>query len=260
MTIKDVISSGTSGMRAQASKAAARADAVANASTAGHKTTDIQMVSSASGVGVTPVQRHYVSSAGSASATTSPTDMMISGDGFFMVADDTGEMLLTRAGNFIHDGETGELKNAAGYSLLAIDIRDGGQAGDAAGAAVPVRITAEEAGSLQVSSDGILSYADANGARHALYQIPVATVPSPDALTPVSGNAYRPGARAGEVTTVLSGADGGGTIRSGYLEGSNGNVTVEMTDLLIARADFIASTKAVQVGVEMLDVILNMKK
>ena len=260
MTIKDVIGSGISGMRAQASKSAAVADNVANASTAGHSRTDTQPVASAAGAGVSAVQRHYVSSAGSASAATSPTDMMVSGDGFFLVSDEAGELRLTRAGNFIRDGETGELKNAAGYSLLAVDIRDGQQIDGAAGALTPVRITAEEAGSLGVSGDGILSYSDANGTKQDLYRIPLGRVASPDALTPVAGNAYAPNTRSGDPRTAFSGADGTGTVRSGYLEGSNTNITVEMTDLLISRADFIASTKAVQVGVEMLDVILNMKK
>ena len=50
-----------------------------------------------------------------ASPTNSATDLAIKGEGFFIVQSPSGQNVLTRAGNFVPNGD-GELINAAGFT------------------------------------------------------------------------------------------------------------------------------------------------
>jgi flagellar hook protein FlgE len=56
--------------------------------------------------------------------TTSVTDLAVKGNGFFLVNNDTGQTLLSRAGAFVKDGN-GELINAAGYRLMGYSLAPG---------------------------------------------------------------------------------------------------------------------------------------
>ncbi len=251
MALADVIGIGASGLRAQVVKVATVADNTANARTPGHRKVAAETTSAPPGAGVATGLRHYISSAGTASATGSPTDMMVSGDGFFMVSDGKGNTLLTRSGNFAFDAQSGQLKNAAGYALMATP--NGG------GTPTPVQLTAEQASSLKVGADGTLASTDADGRSQALYRIPLATAANPDGMTPVAGDAFQPGSASGPARTFVSG-QGPGTIRAGYLEDSNVDMATEMTDLVTSQASFMANFRTVRMGIEMLDVVLNMKR
>ncbi len=65
-----------------------------------------------------------VSQQGDFTYTKSPTDLAVSGNGFFMVQSDAGTPYLTRAGNFVPD-QNGDLVNAAGFKLLGYNLLDG---------------------------------------------------------------------------------------------------------------------------------------
>jgi flagellar hook protein FlgE len=56
--------------------------------------------------------------------TKSPTDLAVSGNGFFMVQSSAGTPYLTRAGSFVPNSE-GELVNAAGFKLLGYSLLGG---------------------------------------------------------------------------------------------------------------------------------------
>ncbi|MGI2031777.1 flagellar hook protein FlgE [Rhizobium panacihumi] len=114
-----------SGMNAQANRLSAVAENIANAGTVGYKKVDTQfssMIMPGTGGnynsgGVSTTVRHAVDSQGAFSYTTSPTDLAIDGDGFFVVSGADGVEYLTRAGNFEVQSD-GTLKNAAGYTLM----------------------------------------------------------------------------------------------------------------------------------------------
>ena len=125
MSLYGVMRTGVSGMSAQANRLSAVAENVANVSTTGYKRSSCEFSSlllsnSApdyeSGAVLTDV-RNSVSSQGSLGSSTSLTDLAISGNGFFIVADENGEPFLTRAGSFTPTGD-GTLMNAAGFNLL----------------------------------------------------------------------------------------------------------------------------------------------
>jgi flagellar hook protein FlgE len=122
--------SGVSGLTAQSSAMGAVSDNITNVSTIGYKNTDVNFQTlvtkqvsatfySAGGVQSKPRQRTEVQ--GLLQASTSQTDIAISGQGFFVVNEaarptNTDQFLYTRAGSFIMDNE-GYLKNTSGYYL-----------------------------------------------------------------------------------------------------------------------------------------------
>ncbi len=133
MSLYGVLRTGVSGMNAQSNRLGTVADNIANSGTVGYKRSDSEFSSLilesgqgqyASGSVVTQV-RHAISEQGSLSYTSSGTDLAIEGDGFFVVNDDAGQPYLTRAGSFTLDGASGNLVNAAGYTLMGYDLANG---------------------------------------------------------------------------------------------------------------------------------------
>lgn len=129
MSLYGVMRTGVSGMNAQANRLSVIADNVANVNTTGYKGSSCEFSSLVlsnwaaayeSGSVLTDV-RHNIDAQGGLVGTSSVSDLAISGDGFFMVANPAGTPYLTRAGSFITDGN-GTLTNAAGFSLLGYKL------------------------------------------------------------------------------------------------------------------------------------------
>jgi flagellar hook protein FlgE len=125
MSLYGMMRTGSSGMNAQASRLSTVADNIANASTTGYKTASTEFSSLLlpaisgnynSGAVETNV-RYAIDQQGALTYTSSTTDLAITGGGFFVVEDPSGQPFLTRAGSFVPNAD-GELVNAAGYKLL----------------------------------------------------------------------------------------------------------------------------------------------
>lgn len=132
MSINGVMRTAASGMSAQGSRLATVADNIANTSTTGYKRASTEFSSLilesnnsdyASG-GVETDVRYAISQEGVPIFTDSETDLAISGSGFFVVADPSGQPRLTRAGSFELTGD-GRLINAAGFALMGYSLADG---------------------------------------------------------------------------------------------------------------------------------------
>ena len=129
MSLYGVMRTGVSGMNAQANRLSTVADNVANVNTTGYKGSTCEFSSLIlsdwdaayeSGSVLTDV-RHNIDEQGGLVGTSSVSDLAISGNGFFMVANPAGTPYLTRAGSFVPDG-SGTLVNAAGFSLLGYKL------------------------------------------------------------------------------------------------------------------------------------------
>ncbi len=135
MSLFGMMRTSVSGMNAQAGRLSTVADNIANAGTIGYKRNTIQFstqvldanTGSYNSGSVETTTRTEVGRQGALRATTSATDLAISGAGFFVVEDPSGANFLTRAGSFIVDG-TGNLVNAAGNALLGYDLSTTGGA------------------------------------------------------------------------------------------------------------------------------------
>ncbi|MCH8835207.1 MAG: flagellar hook-basal body complex protein, partial [Proteobacteria bacterium] len=157
MSLFGALSSGVSGLTAQSSAMGAIADNITNVSTVGYKNTRVDFQTlvtkqtsstlfSAGGVQSKPRQDTGVQ--GLLQASTSQTDISISGQGYFVVNEAntptiSNEFLYTRAGSFFQD-KSGFLRNTAGFYLQAWPT-------DANGTVIPANT------SLTVSNQNIVS-------------------------------------------------------------------------------------------------------
>jgi flagellar hook protein FlgE len=136
MSLYGALNIGVAGLAANATALSATSANIANVNTVGYKTQtanfqtflNVQGQTSNAGAGVSAVISQDVTTQGLPTATSSPTDMSISGNGFFVVASDTSataQQEYTRAGSFTPD-QSGNLKNSAGLYLLGYKLDSSG--------------------------------------------------------------------------------------------------------------------------------------
>lgn len=134
MSLISVLRTGVSGMSAQSNRISNVAENVQNASTTGYKRVSSEFSSllldgtsttSYNSGAVETTTRRAIGEDGIISFTTSKTDLAIQGNGFFVVQDPGKAPFLTRSGNFVVDGPTGNLVNAGGFTLLGYSLADG---------------------------------------------------------------------------------------------------------------------------------------
>jgi flagellar hook protein FlgE len=113
---------------------------------------------------------------------------------------------------------------------------------------------------VNIDSKGVVTAVLQNGTELPSFQIALATVPSPDHMTPEVGNVYSPNLDSGNVQVGLAGQGGLGTIQSGALEDSNVDLSNELTAMIEAQRGFTANSKSFQTGADLLDVVVNLKR
>lgn len=113
---------------------------------------------------------------------------------------------------------------------------------------------------VEVSKDGTLYVAFANGVRKPLFKIPLATVASPDNLASLSGNVFTPTSSSGDVRIGFPGEADFGSLLSGVLEQSTTDIASEFTDMIDAQRGYTANSKVFQTGAELLDLLVNLKR
>lgn len=137
MTLYSALFTGVSGLGAQGQKIGIISDNIANVNTVGYKQAQANfstlVVNSAGGASYSPggvrnATRLDIQKQGIVSSTAAPTDLAITGKGFFVVneqAGSTGQTLYTRAGSFRQDSD-GNFLNAQGFYLQGWPLdRDG---------------------------------------------------------------------------------------------------------------------------------------
>ncbi|MDE5442573.1 flagellar hook-basal body complex protein [Bradyrhizobium sp. CSA207] len=113
---------------------------------------------------------------------------------------------------------------------------------------------------VDIDSKGVVTAVLQNGTQLPSFQIALATVPSPDHLTPEVGNVYSTNLDSGTVQVDVAGKSGLGTIQSGALEDSNVDLADELTSMIEAQRGFTANSKSFQTGADLLDVVVNLKR
>jgi flagellar hook protein FlgE len=128
MSLYGALTIGVAGLAANSLALGATASNIANVNTVGYKNQTVNFatflnipgLAGNSSAGVSAMVGQNVTTQGLPTSTSSPTDMSISGNGFFVVASNasaTATQEYTRAGSFTPD-ENGNLKNAADLFLL----------------------------------------------------------------------------------------------------------------------------------------------
>ena len=180
---------------------------------------------------------------GDTQVTTSPTDLMIDGDGFFAVETPNGEQLYTRDGHFRTDAE-GNVVTERGYRVApGIQVPDGGQ--------------------LMVASDGTLSATIQTAAGTetvSLGTLEIARFTNPNGLDAAGGNLYRATTASGDAMQTSPGEDGAGNIVQYALEGSNVDVAEELVGMITAQRSYELSSKVIQAADEMMQTAVNLRR
>ena len=136
MSLYGALNIGVAGLAANSQALSATSSNIANVNTVGYKNQTASFstilntsgISGSSSAGVSAFISQDVTMQGLPTSTSSPTDMSISGSGFFVVAanaDGSGAQQYTRAGSFTSD-ENGNLKNSAGLYLLGYKLDSAG--------------------------------------------------------------------------------------------------------------------------------------
>lgn len=165
---------------------------------------------------------------------------------------------LTSAGSITTTGLT---IDGATLNPLDIDISATTQLGNAS--AVEGDIDGQGASGVdkvEISTDGIVSIVYENGQSVPKYRIAMATVQSPNNLTPLAGNIYSQSNDSGVVVMGYAGSSGYGSILSGALEDSNVDIAEELTSMIESQRNYTANSKVFQTGSELLETLVNLKR
>jgi flagellar hook protein FlgE len=205
---------------------------------------------------------------GSAQTTGRPTNLMISGDGFFMVKRGN-ESLYTRAGAF-HFDDLGNLVTPDGDKVQGY-LLDGTTSNKTGS---PVDITIDEMTgaknatnpgwgdlkSYSIGADGTISGVYSDGKTHTLYRVALANFSNPEGLEKVGDTAFRQSAASGAAQVDVPGAGRLGSLQAGSLEMSNVDLAQEFTNLIIAQRGFQATSRVITTSDQVLEDLVNIKR
>lgn len=113
---------------------------------------------------------------------------------------------------------------------------------------------------VTIDKSGVVYANYKSGDPKPIYQIPLATVASPDKLTLLSGNVYQASAESGVTVTSFANSNGLGYIQSNSLEASNVDLAGQLTDMIQAQKSYTANSKVFQTGSDLMDVLVNLQR
>ncbi|TNM44196.1 flagellar hook-basal body complex protein [Nocardioides albidus] len=200
---------------------------------------------------------------GSAQLTGRATDVMLNGDGFFVLRDGQ-ENVYTRAGAFTFD-QSGVLVSPSGMRVqgYALDA-----AGAPTGGAVDVDLTmingslpaGVDLKSYSIGADGKVRGVFSDGVQRDICQLAVADFTNPMGLEKVGDTAFRESANSGAVQLGIAGQGQRGQIQAGALEMSNVDLSAEFTNLILAQRGFQASSRVITTSDQVLEELVNIKR
>ncbi|MFG0299955.1 MAG: flagellar basal-body rod protein FlgG [Phycisphaerales bacterium JB047] len=197
------------------------------------------------GVDVSGTQQDFT--IGTPISTTSPTDIMIEGRGFFKVQVEdslgTGEAF-TRNGNFVRnsDGEL-VLANSDGRRLI------------------PNITIPDDATAIQVQADGRVTYtAPGDTEPSEAGQLAISIFTNPTGLSSIGGNLWVESAASGPPIEGEPGTENFGTLRGNTLEGSNVDPSRELIELIRTQRAFEMNSQAIRAADETLQSIAQLRR
>lgn len=185
---------------------------------------------------------------GPAQQTGRPLDLLIDGDGFFVVSveADLGGVAYTRAGNFT--------LNRDGEIVLATD--------QGRRLEPPITIPANVPPSaVTITSNGTVFVREPGATEDTeLARIQIATFINPAGLRQIGENLYVPSAASGEASEGDPATDGRGTLVQGFLEGSNVDPVSELVALIKTQRAFEMNSQSIKAADEVLQNVANLRR
>lgn len=208
---------------------------------------------------------------GATQMTGRSTDMMIDGEGLFVVQS-AGELMYTRAGSFSLDAN-GRLVTTEGAPVKG--FMAGGTAPGALANPAPAELDDIVFAPKNDDGDDLTGFRiDSNGGIIGLYrdpatgavaqqpigQLALATVTNTGGLEKAGNSLYRSSQNSGAVTVNAPGQGANGTISTGALEMSNVDLASEFTNLIISQRGFQANSRVITTSDELLQELVNLKR
>lgn len=252
----------------------------------GSTISNVQSAQIGTGVKISGINTNFTQ--GVVSSTGSATDLAVSGNGYFLVKDGTGDTLATRAGSFRWDDQ-GYLVNAAGMRVQGLkgdyatglgtavgDIKkDTATQTNASGATITLKSVA-----IDRSGQVVQFYSD--GSNKTVGQVLVQQFNQPSSLMKRGDGLYTSLNNAGPIgngtggttnqlfttaatltagnTDYVAGSSGNGTIEAESLELSNVDLTEQFAAMITAQRSFQAASRLVTVSDSVLEDIVNLKR
>lgn len=112
--------------------------------------------------------------------------------------------------------------------------------------------------SFSVDSEGVVTGVYSSGLREVLGRVALATFRNPASLDAVGENLLAATADSGAATISPAGASAGGAILAGNLEGSNVDVSTELTRMVLTQRAFQSNSRLIRVADEMWQDVLDL--
>lgn len=113
---------------------------------------------------------------------------------------------------------------------------------------------------VKIDENGFVTAIFDNGVMRRIAQVALATFPSADGLSEVSGNAYRVSQNSGTFNLKAPGTGGTGFLGASQLEASTVDLSTEFTGLITTQRAYSASSKIITTADEMLAELINIKR
>jgi flagellar basal-body rod protein FlgG len=186
------------------------------------------------GLGVRTVATTRDFQQGSLQQSDSALSLAVNGAGFFEVNMPDGTIAYTRDGTFQVDAN-GQMVTSSGLPL-------------AAGITIPAGAT-----SVTIGADGVVNaVVPPNSLPQQIGSITLSQFINPAGLEPRGQNLYVETASSGQPQQGTPGNNGLGTIKQGFLEGSNVNVVQELVTMIQTQRAYEMNSKAIQTSDQML--------
>jgi len=194
------------------------------------------------GLGVRPTAINKIFSEGSLKQTDNQLDIAITGQGFFKMELPDGTEVYSRNGAFKID-ENGTMVNSDGYVL------------------VPQITIPEDATNLSIGTDGIVTVVQPGQTQATqVGQINTSNFINPAGLHSMGDNLYIETDSSGQAVEGTPGINGLGVLRQGFVELSNVELVVELTDLITGQRAYDSNSKVITTSDEMLQTTNNLKR
>lgn len=251
----DSLSIAATGMHAQQMKINSISHNIANINTTAFKSTDVSFTSliegkanatdkpsELRGLGVSGLNQTSDLSSGTLVSTGKALDLAISGQGYFELIDELGNLAYTRDGRFKID-DNGYITNMDGLPLSSmIQLRD------------------ESIEAVRIDTNGaVMASVSGGGEPINLGNIDLAFFMSPSALENNGRGLYTPNNASGDAFMAPP-QEKGSLIQQGYTESSNVDMVNEMTSLVLAQKAYGMSSRLIQASDEILSLINNLRQ
>ena len=194
------------------------------------------------GLGVRPTAITKMFTQGNFQETGNNLDVAITGNGFFQIELPNGNIAYTRNGSFKMDAN-GSVVNSDGYRLI------------------PEITIPEDTTNVDIGIDGTVSVVQAGQTEaNQIGQIELTNFINPAGLHALGDNLLSNTEASGDPINGVAGTDGLGQMRQGFVELSNVQLVVELTDLITGQRAYEASSKSIVTSDEMLQTVNQLKR